>query len=642
MSNFEPITSLQDPVDEPVDDPHRLRLYLMIAAVAIGFVILTAQLYRMQVLLGDDYRVRADNNRFRLSAIEAPRGVIYDRNRVLLARNRPTYTIGIIEADLPAQPEPVYRRLGSLLGVQSAEIRRIFEGRRGDRFTLVPIRTNVPEDLAFIVEERHRELPGVHVVVQPNREYLTGSLASHVIGYTGPITEEQYSSLEEDQHGRYGINDRIGQTGIEGAYERELRGIPGERRMEVDAAGREVRVLEVDEPASGRNLVLSIDVELQKLATELLSARLDQFGTASVVALEPNTGQILALVHLPAYDDNQFSRGITEQELNALLNDARKPLMNGAISAAYAPGALFTLITSAAALQEGIVKPDTRIPCAGGLIVPSRLDPTVGTRFNDNGVFGEQDVVGALANQCRTFFYLAGGGDPDGKSDGLGVEGLTRYARMFNLGSASGIALDGEAKGFIGSPEWKKEQHDEVWYKGDTYRMATGEEGLLVTPLQVANVIATIANGGTLYRPQLIREFEETETRGASRRIAVPAEPVRRIDVAPEHLAILREGLRAATQTGRTPHGSDYNGVARAAGGPDVDVAGLVASVEYAPPAKKDDPPQTHGWFAGFGPYEQPKIALVVFLERGRGEEDAAAIGRQILHDYLERTKDGD
>jgi penicillin-binding protein 2 len=640
VSSFEPINSLQDSVDEPVDDQHRLRLFIAVALICVSFLVLVGQLYRMQVLQGDTYRARADNNRFRLSAIEAPRGVVYDRNRVLLARNRPTYTIGIIEADLPAQPEPVYRRLGSLLGVQASDVQGAFEARRGDRFTLVPIRTNVPQDLAFIVEERHSELPGVHVVVQPNREYLSGSLMSHIIGYTGRITEEQYGALKDDVSGRYGINDRVGQTGIEASYEQELRGSPGERRMEVDAAGREVRILEVDEPTSGRNLVLTIDSELQKKATELLSAKLDQYGTASVVALDPNTGQVLALVHLPSYDDNLFSRGITQSELDALLTDQRKPLVNGAIGAAYSPGALFTLITGAGALQEGIVKSDTKVRCDGGLIVPSRLDPTVGTKFGDTGAYGEQDIVGALANQCRTFFYLAGGGDPDGKSDGLGVAGLTRYARMFNFGLASGIALDGEAQGFIGSPEWKKQEHNEVWYKGDTYQTAIGEDNLLVTPLQIANAIATIANGGTLYKPHLVREFEETDARGVSRRIAVAPEPLRRVDVSPENLAILREALHAATQTGRTSNGANYNGVARSADVPGVSIGGLVASVEYAPPAKKGDPPLTHAWFAGFGPTEQSRIALVVFLERGRGE-DAAAIGRQILQDYLERTKGG-
>ena len=408
--------------------------------------------------------------------------------------------------------------------------------------------------------------------------------------------------------------------------------------MEVDAAGREVRTLAVDEPTPGRNLVLSIDLELQKQITQLLSAKLDQYHSASVVAIEPSTGQILALVNLPAYDNNLFSRGIGEADLAALLNDERKPLVNSAIASTYSPGAFFTVITAAGALQEGVVKPDTRIKCDGGLIVPSRLDPTVGTKFGDTGVYGEQDVISALADSCNTYFYLAGGGEPDGKTNGLGIEGLTTYARMFNFAALSGIPLDGEAKGFIGSPEWKKHQNNEVWYKGDTYQTATGENNVLVSPLQVVNAIAAIANGGTLYKPQLVRELEVTDARGSVQRRQIAPEAIRKLAISPENLAVLREGLRASTQTGTTPYGTTYKGTARQASVLGLSLGGSVATVEFAPPAKRGDPPQTHGWFAGFGPTERPKIAVVVFLERGRGAEDAADLGRAIMRGYLERA----
>lgn len=634
MSRLEPITSLHDPVEEPEEDPYRQRLVLFGILIFAGILVLVAKLWQLQVVEGASYRERADNNRFRLMTIEAPRGVIYDRNRVMLARNRPTYTIGIVPADLPPEPEPVYRRLAAAIALQPVEIRRLVDQRRGDRFTLVPIRTNVPQSLAFLVEERHRELPGVHVVVQPIREYLDGPLTSHVLGYTAPITEEQYARLKNDPVRRYGLNDRVGQTGVEASFEPLLRGRPGQRRLEVDAGGREVRLLAVDQPTPGSNLVLTLDLALQRTITDLLAAGIDRFEAASAVAIDPTNGQVLALVHLPTYDNTMFSRGITEAELEALISDHRKPLVNGAIGAAYPPGAVFKLITATAALEEGVVKPETRVRCPGHLVVPSRLDPTLGTRFGDSRAHGDQDVVSALANSCDVYFYLAGGGEPDGKTDGLGVDRLLSYARLFGLGALSGIDLSGEAEGFLGSAQWKKEAHGEIWYKGDTYLMATGQDYVLTTPLQMANAVAAIANGGTLFRPQVVLGVSDDQ--GNIVQAHGPLE-IRRLPVAFGNLQAVREGLLAATQTGRTPYGTSYAGTARKASLPGLGVAGTVATVEYARPAGRGEP-LTHGWFVGFAPADQPRIALSIFLKRGKGADDAAELAKAILEWYLGRA----
>jgi penicillin-binding protein 2 len=381
MSLSEPISSLTDLFDEePEDDPYRRRLGLMRIVVVIAMVAVIGQLYRLQIVEGSSYRDRADNNRFRLMSIDAPRGVVYDRNREIVARNRPTYTIAVIQADLPPQPDVVYRRLGTLLSMDPSAIADRVKSQGGDRFGLVRLKSNAPQDLSFIIEERHRELPGVHVVVEPSRDYVTGPLTSHVVGYTGPISSEQYARLKQDSTNTYRVSDRIGQTGLELAYERDLRGRAGERQMEVDAAGREVRTLGVSQPTAGYNLVTSIDLGLQRAAYEVLSSKLDKYEVASFVALDPSSGQVLAMVHLPTYDNNLFSRGITDQELQALLGDSRAPLLNGAISSAYSPGSTFEAVTAAAALQEGVVRPDQKLTCNGQIIVPSRNDPSVGTR----------------------------------------------------------------------------------------------------------------------------------------------------------------------------------------------------------------------------------------------------------------------
>lgn len=633
MTRIEPITSLQDPIqDIEESEPHQRRLVIYRMVIALGFLLLVGQLWRLQIVEGQRYRLRADYNRFRLMAIEAPRGVIYDRSKAILARNRPTYAVGIVPADLPPEPEPVYRRLSSAVGLPTSQIRQLVEGRKTDRFTFITIRADIPQDLAFILEERHRELPGVHVVVQPVREYPEGPLTAHLLGYTGPITQEQYSQLKEDKARRYGYNDRIGQTGVEAHLEREIRGSPGERRLEVDAAGREVRLLAVDQPSPGNNLILTLDLELQRKLTEILSAKLDRYGTASAVALDPSTGQVLALVHLPSYDNNAFSRGITEQDLQALINDDRKPLVNGAIGAAYPPGTLFQAITAAGALEENVIKPDTKANCPGQLIVPSRLDPTLGVRFGDFAAHGDQDVVSALADSCKVFFYLAGGGDPEGKSGGLGIDRLVAYAKLFGFGALSGIDLDGEAAGFLGTPDWKKQNHGELWYKGDTYLAANGEEYLLVTPLQMANAIAAIANGGTLYRPQVV--LQVTDDQGTVLKPYEPS-PIRRLPISPENLQAIREGLRAATKAGESPAGTRYQGTARSVSVPGFEVAGTVATIEYARPERRSEP-RTHGWFAGFGPVDNPQIALVIFLRDGKGAEEAGEIAEQAFATYLQ------
>ena len=634
MSTNEPISSLNDLFDEePEENPYGRRLVLLRVVAVLGILAVVVQLYRLQIVEGAQYLDRADNNRFRLMTVEAPRGVIYDREREILTRNRPTYTIGLIQADLPPQPEVVYRRLAPLLSMEPTAISERMRNYVGDRFALVRLKTNASQDLAFIVEERHRELPGVHVVVEPSRDYVTGPLTSHLMGYLGPLSAEQYERLKADADLNYRMSDRVGQTGIEAAYERDLRGRAGDRQMEVDAAGREVRTLGVRQPVPGNNVVLTIDLRLQRIAYDLLSAKLDQYEVASFVAIEPATGQVLAMVHLPTYDNNLFSRGIAEPELRALLDDPRAPLVNGAIGSVYSPGSIFEMVTATASLQENVVTPDQKLSCSGQLIVPSRADPSVGTRFVDTATHGDQDVISALADQCRIYFYLTGGGDPEGRSDGVGIDRLSRYARAFGLAATTGIELDGEAAGGISSPEQRRAREGINWYKGDTYLAAIGENYLLATPLQMANVAAVVANGGTLYKPRILLRVEDD----AGQVIRAPeSETIRRLDVAPANFALVRSGMRALFGQGTTPAGTKYSGVGRSAGVPEGRLSGIAATVEYARPDPRAEP-RTHGWFAGFAPSDNPQVAFALFLRRGKGPEDALTVARDILIRYLDR-----
>ncbi len=633
MAYLEPITSLQDPVDEPIQDQRGSRLAklrLLILALAL---VLVGRLWYLQILNGAEWRGYADSNRLRATRVEALRGVIYDRNGTLLARNSASYAAAITYDDLPPQPEPVYHRLGHLIGMTSDQIKALVsQGLKVDGpFSPIVIKRNVGDSLALVLEERHSELPGVHVVTQSVRDYVDGTLTAHVLGYLGPIDADQLKALSKDKKRDYEGFDWIGQTNLESAYEAELRGYPGSQEAEVDAAGRQVRIINQVPPTPGDNLVLTLDFGLQRAVASLLSAHLNQYGSASAVVLDPRTGQVLALVHLPSYDANMFSRGITEAELQKLLNDPQHPLLDGAIGAAYPVGSIFQAITAAGALQEGVVKGNQKVDCAPSLTIPSRLDAQIGTRFVGSGASGPQDVVSALANSCNTYFYVAGGGDPDGLTSGLGPARLVSYAEQFGLGQRTGIDLDGEVAGSITTPETLKQNLKLDWYQGDSYQLAAGENYVRATALQLADAFAAIANGGTLYKPQLV--LKVVDPSGNVVQSFQPKE-IRKVAVSPDNLALVQAGLRAALRTGQTPDGASYQGVARNVNVPGLDLAGMASTVEDV---GTNGQTVTHGWFVGYGPSSSPRVVVAVFVDHGRGAEDAGQLAKAILSYYLSR-----
>ena len=639
---IEPITSLNDPLEplaeEETDErgKHDGRLKVLTAVILLGLLILVVQLYRLQIVQGAAFREEADNNRFRLMTISPPRGVIYDRNHTVLARNRPSYSIGVIRADLPADPmrAVVFRRLATLIGMSVADITRTVDADPGDQFSFIPLRSNVPPEIAFQVEERHRDLPGVHVQPEPIREYPLGPVAAPVIGYVGRISDAQYQRLKDDPVRRYSRNDTIGQVGIEQTFEGQLRGQPGAEQMEVDATGRQVRSLGAVDPVPGHNLVLTIDARLQQTIYRVLSAGLDRYQMAAAVALDPRNGQVLALVSVPSYDDNLFAGGISTRDYEALLNDPRHPLINQAISSAFPPGATFHLVTAAAGLETGVISPRTKIDCNGSITVPNRYDPTVGTRLNDWKAFGPQDVVSAIADSCNVFFYEVGGGDPSGRRDGVGIDALGRYARLLGLGTPTGIDLVGESDGLVPTVRWKRQTLNQEWVPMDTYLTSVGLGYVTVTPLQMAVLAAAIANGGTLYRPQLVLETVDAQGRVVSR---FTPDVARRLPLKPETLSRLREGMVDAVRKGQTDQGTSYDGAAQRAAVPGLAVAGVVGSPEFGTPDKNGALP-THGWFVGFAPADRPRLALAVFVWRGTGPGDAAQIASQIFSTLIFST----
>lgn len=622
--------------------------------VVLLFSLLALQTWRLQIVQGEESRQRANRNRFRLVSIPAPRGVIYDRQGKLLVRNIPSFTVSVVPADLPLdKEEEVIQRLASLLEMpvesrldsepsslsQSphllalerglrAGIRDLIEEGRKTPFAPVILAHDVPREVAFLIEEEHLDLPGVLVQIEAQREYIGGPLLSHIIGYVGPIPEEEAESYLEGPGSDYEPNDLVGLTGVELTFEEELRGKKGRKHAEVDVAGREVRTVGTAmDPQPGYNLILTIDLDLQKEATEALQEGMTAAGSQSgvVVAMDPQTGEILALVSLPSYDNNLFIGGISHEDYQALQDHPHHPLVDLALTGQYPPGSTFKIIGAAAGLEEGIINRHTAMNCPGTIWLPHRFapqDPSLAQPFRCWAAHGPLSVVSAIARSCDIFFYKLAGGYQD--FAGLGLPTLAYYARLLGLGSPTGIDLPGESEGLIPSEDWKRLTYGETWVTGDTYNMAIGQGYILTTPLQMLNATAGVANGGTLYRPQIVREVRDAEGN-----IVHPfrKEVIRQLPIAPENLALVREGMRAAVAWG-TGGRANLPGVA---------VAGKTGSAEYPGPRDREGKLPTHAWFVAYAPAEDPEIALVVFIEGGgEGSTAAAPVAARILAHYFD------
>lgn len=609
---------------EPRGPTSGIAPYLFRAAVLIAFTILAAQLWRLQIVEGQQLRQRADSNRVRISAISPPRGVIYDRKGMIVASNAPIFVVSITPADLKQQQEAaVFARLSSLLGVSIPEMRQAVEKRRADGhvFDPVPIKSNVPREAAFLVEQDLSNLPGVTVSVESARRYSEGRTLAHILGYLAPISPTVLSLAEykdKIEKEGYSINDKIGTAGIEDTYEAVLRGHAGRRMYEVEASGREVSTLRTEPADPGKNLVMTIDLDLQKSVTQILTEGLFQGSVGVAIVSDAKTGEILALVSLPSYDNNVFGDDSRDPELASLLKDPEQPLFQRAISGNYPPGSTFKLVTGLGALQEGLASKNTIIESKGILWVPHDFYPGIRQPFPDWSPLGRLNFTQAIANSSNIyFFYLGGGFEPEGFV-GLGNERLARYARMIGYGAPTGIDLPGEATGTIPDEAWKLQKIGERWVKGDTYNMSIGQGYVESSPLQVQNMTMTIANQGRVLRPRIVRQIVDSD--GNVVQTAQP-EIVRTIDVDRRHIQTVIEGMEAGF-SGQLLR--DYRI-------PGLRIAGKTGTAEYGQTANAQGELPTHGWFTGFAPVEDPKVVVTVFVERGSSSRDAAPIAARIF-----------
>ncbi len=511
----------------------------------------------------------------------------------------------------------------------------------------VPLVENVPREVALVLEEHRLDFPGVYVQPEPVRRYPTGALTAHVVGYVGRITAEELAEMNPDpksgQSLRYLENDRIGKLGAERAFESLLRGELGLQEIQVDASGRPVGApFWTKEPHPGYDVVLTLDTDLQERATAILEQYIRQaererpreyraVTSGVAIVLDVRNGQVLAMVSLPSYDNNLFARGITAEEFRSLLEDPRNPLLNRAIAGSYPPGSTFKVVVASAALQEKVITPKTRIFDGGALLVPNRYDPNLPPQVFPcwlRSGHGWQTVDVAIRNSCNVFFFTVAGGTPEkGYEDGLGVERFVRYAHAFGFAEPTGLGFPGEASGLIPTPEWKERTLGEPWVQGDLYNMAIGQGNILVTPLQLVNAVAAIANGGTLYRPQLL--LRVLDRQGAVVRDFQP-QAIRQLPVDPDYLAVVRQGMRRVVTESATDYARTHASVA---------IAGKTGSAEFGP-FIKPGVRQAHAWFVGFAPFEKPEIAVAVVVEGGgQGSRIALPAVTDIIEYYFTRER---
>ena len=556
--------------------------------------LLFGRVVSMNLFQGGKYADIAKHNSVRQIPQPAPRGIIiFDRYGTPLVGNVPSIGAALIPMDLPKETVDRDRFRTAIMAVLHVDAGTLDEafaigGTAGLSPFLLKEKLTQEEMIAFL--SRQKEFPGVSLFKTAYREYSDSVIFSHLIGYDGKITESELAA-----ESAYLPTDMIGKQGIEKSYENELRGTRGYDRMEVDAFGHPKKVLGSIPAVPGNDLVLNIDADLQKKAYDSLQTMLESKGLSrgAVVALDPKDGSVLALVSVPGFDNNLFSEGISNDAYRSLLQNAAKPLFDRAISGEYAPGSTFKPVIAAAALSEGVVDEHTQIESKGGITVGS-------FSFGDWRVNGLTDIRSAIAVSSDVFFYSIGGGY--GPVSGLGIRRMKEYASRFGYGDRTGIDLPGEADGFLADPEWKKKAMGESWYIGDDYHSAIGQGFTTATPLQIVNSIAAIANGGTLYVPQIVSQVRGIDGNTVQNSPRV----IRSAFMSPNILKIVREGMRETVTDGTATPLKTLP----------LPVAGKTGTAQFGTGDKTD------GWFVSFAPYDDPKIALIILVEAQEGNEN--------------------
>lgn len=612
------------------------RFLILKALVVIAFGVLLLQLARMQIVEHEAYNAKAESNRLRTIPVLPSRGLIYDRNGEQLVENLPILSAAVVPADVPeGKFLTVVAELSGITGIEPAKIATDIKTAQDsdDPFTPVIVKPDLDEETAFQLRERQGALPGVLVLVESVRDYKTAGLMSHILGFVGRIDAEEYAELQDSG---YGLNERLGKAGVEYTYEAVLRGAPGYRRVEIDAAGEEIQTLQDVQPRSAGSLVLSLDLDLQRKVTEILANNNNNSLNAAAIVMDVNTGEVRAMVSLPTYDNNDLTDPVNQEALPSLQNDPAKPMVNHALAEVHPPGSTFKLVTGTAALQEGVASPDTTITSHGSISVQDEYNPDVTWVMKDWAALGTMNFYRGLAMSSDVYFYyLSGGYYQDGAEvfHGLGADRLAKYAREYGLGSPTGIDLPGEAEGLVPDPAWKDETFadspdpvDRVWLLGDTYNFGIGQGYLTVTPIQLIRVTAAIANGGNVLVPHVVHEIVDQDSTVLRE---IEPEVAHKLSISQTNLSIMREAMRQAAVYGPANTGASSQ----------VTIAAKTGTAEFGQQLPDGTYATSHAWFTAYAPFDNPEIAVVVFLEKGVGATHAGPVAKQIFDYYFDRQR---
>lgn len=579
------------------------RLDVLALIVVLVIMLLIGRLVYLQVAQGAYYERLADGNRIRLIPIMAPRGIFYDRNGVTLVSNRPGFTVSIVPISGPVE-ENIILQISEILGVNPDIIRAKLAQHTGS-FEPIRIKSDVGPDIVTKIEERRRQLPGVVIEIQPIRNYVNNELTAHAFGYVSEINDTELEKLKPQG---YKAGDIVGKFGLERVYDKELRGISGGGQVEVDVTGRPVQVLGKKEPIPGNNLILTIDYRIQKAAEIAIDEQLKYLQTetqfknayaAAAVAINPKTGEVLAMVSRPTFNPNLFSQGISFKDWNLLNNNPYNPMDNKVISGEYPPGSTFKIVTGAAALELGKVTPEEKILDTGRhWLIPK------GNAMGE--ALGWLNFKEAMSKSDNVYFYEMG--------NRLGIDNLESFARTFGLGEPTGINLPGETSGLVANRRYKEKVYEEEWYLSETFDAAIGQGFQLTSPLQVASIMSQIANGGHRYRPYLVSKI--INPKGDIVKEFKPEE-VGKLTLSETNLNLIRDALRDVALEGGTA-GHLFNDFP-------IDIAGKTGTAENSHGSD-------HGWFVAYGPFDDPRIVVAVLVEQGGyGTSSAAPIAKKIL-----------
>ena len=565
-----------------------MRSRILGSIILFFFVVLVVGLFYSQVLKYDVYRELSEKNRIRVLPLEAPRGKIYDRNGNLLVSNRISFDVEVVYQEI-GDKEALTETLSEILEIDKSRISKKVDEARKNPFIPFKVVEDIGKDKAIRLEEVSIDLPGVIVTTRPLRRYAYDKALSHIVGYLGKISEEElkrYSSYG------YSIQDYVGKDGIERNYNEYLRGVHGGLQTEVDSRGRLIRTLAIKEPIPGKNLYLSIDGKLQAFCDSLME---DKKG--AIVVMNPSTGEILVMVSHPNFDPSVFITPGHSREVIELLNSKTYPLLNRSISSSYPPGSVFKIVVALGGLDSKSFDKKRNLFCGGSYRVGNR----VFNCWRKEG-HGTQDIIAAIKQSCNAFFYQLG--------LLLGVDEIANYAFMLGFGKITGVDLPGESSGLVPSSSWKRRKLNEPWYKGETANYAIGQGYLLVTPIQIAQLLGITANKGKIVEPFIVDKIEDIRIHHAQ---------PREVGLDEDALEVVREGLKAVVNGER---GTGYYARSK-----EVVISGKTGTAQNPRGI-------SHAWFAGFAPYEDPKLCIVVFLEHGgKGGLAPARFSKKIIEE---------